>query len=111
MKANLTKWLLSLAFVAVPLTLVTPAQAYDGQIYRVCGLNPYGDNYLSLRTCGSTRCREIMRLGPGTALRSWEPWGTRGWRQVDVIPHINAPHMGNYQTGWVFEKYICEVRF
>ncbi len=111
MTTNRTKQSLRLAALALPLMLIAPAEAYDGQIYRVCGLNPYGDNFLSLRTCGSTRCREIMRLGPGTVLRSWEPWGTRGWRQVDVIPHINASHRGNYQSGWVFQKYICEVRF
>lgn len=108
------KWtglILGLSAILLPLASSLPAGAYDGQVYRVCGLNPNGDNYLSLRTCGSTKCREILRLGPGTPLRSWEPWGTRGWRQVDVLPHIDAAHGGNYASGWVFEKYICEIRY
>ncbi|WP_146006492.1 hypothetical protein [Cohaesibacter celericrescens] len=90
--------------------LTTPAFSYDGQEYVVCRLNPNGDNYLSLRTCGSTRCREIMRLGPNTPLRSWEPYGQSGWRQVDVLPYLDA-RGGNYTSGWVFERYICEVRY
>nr|WP_321454576.1 hypothetical protein [uncultured Cohaesibacter sp.] len=91
--------------------MIAPSRSYDGEIFVVCGLNPRGDNFLSLRTCGSTRCQEIMRLGPETPLRSWEPYGNRGWRQVDVLPYIEAPHGGNYPTGWVFERYICPVRY
>ncbi|SNY91775.1 hypothetical protein SAMN04515647_2017 [Cohaesibacter sp. ES.047] len=90
---------------------VSRALAYSGELYRVCGLNPYGDNYLSLRTCGSTRCREIARLGPGTPLRSFEPVGMHGWREVEVLPSLDAPYVGGYQIGWVFEKYICTVRY
>ena len=99
---------LALASLATP--ALVPAQAYDGEIFVVCGLNPYGDNYLSLRTCGSTRCREIMRLDPDTPLRTWEPYGDRGWRQVDVLPYIDAPY-GNYPSGWVYQKYICRVNY
>ena len=90
---------------------IIPAQAYDGELFVVCGLNPRGDNYLSLRACGSTRCAEIMRLGPDTPLRSWEPWDEGGWRHVDVLPYLDAVHGGNYVSGWVFQKYICPVRY
>ncbi|SFN91031.1 hypothetical protein SAMN04488056_102372 [Cohaesibacter marisflavi] len=98
-------------FLAMGGLLATPAQSYDGELFVVCGLNPYGDNFLSLRTCGSTRCTEIMRLGPDTPLRTWEPYGERGWRQVDVLPYLDAPHSGRYPAGWVFERYICPVRY
>ena len=111
MRMNFKTAAIAAFMIAMPLLATSPSAAYDGQIYQVCGLNPYGDNFLSLRTCGSTRCAEIMRLGPGTILRSWEPWGTRGWRQVDVIPNPDAPHGGGYPSGWVYEKYICEIRY
>ena len=99
-----------LGSVGLALALIGPAQAYDGEEYVVCRLNPYGDNYLSLRTCGSTKCRAVRRLGPNTPLRSWNPSGVRGWRKVDVLPYLGAPHR-NYLSGWVYQKYICRVRY
>ncbi|WP_319530538.1 hypothetical protein [uncultured Cohaesibacter sp.] len=89
----------------------SPASAYSGENYMVCRLNPRGDNFLSLRSCGATNCQEIMRLGPDTPLRTLEPFGTRGWREVQVLPSLDAPEMGGYQTGWVFEKFICNAQY
>ncbi|WP_316858770.1 hypothetical protein [uncultured Cohaesibacter sp.] len=100
-----------LLLLLLPISFIGKAQAYSGELYFVCGLNPHGDNFLSLRTCGSTRCAEIMRLGPDTPLLSWEPYGTNGWRQVDVLPYPTAPQGGNYPSGWVFERYICPDRY
>jgi hypothetical protein len=65
---------------ALMASLSSSAQAYSGEVFVVCRLNPAGDNYLSLRTCGSTKCREIRRLGPGTYLDSMEPYAVRRWR-------------------------------
>ena len=102
---------LLIGFLAATGLMSSPALSYDGELFVVCGLNPYGDNFLSLRSCGSTRCQEILRLGPDTPLRTWEPFSDRGWRQVDVLPYLEAPHGGDYPTGWVFEKYICPIRY
>lgn len=65
--------------------LGTAAQAYSGETFVTCHLNPEGDNYLSLRACGSSKCDEIMRLGPGAFLTTLEPVGTKGWREVIVM--------------------------
>ena len=87
-----------------------PAQAYSGEVFVVCHLNPYGDNFLSLRSCGSSRCREIMRLGPGTVLDTMEPYTVRGWRQVIVRL---SPNDDSYSgpKGWVYSKYICPTGY
>ncbi len=103
---------LSLAAVLATSVLFMAPQsmAYDGEDYITCRLDPNGDNFLSLRSCGSTNCEEIMRLGPETPLRTYEPSGTRGWRQVQVLPYLFAPH-DDYPSGWVFERYICKVNY
>ncbi len=84
--------------------LATGAQAYSGEELYVCGLNPYGDNFLSLRTCGSSNCPEIARLGPGTPVQTFEPYGR--WRQVALKAHRNDANFSG-RTGWVFGKYLC----
>ena len=62
----------------------------------VTGLNPYGDNYLSLRTGPGTHYTEIDRMGPGTRL---EVIGRSGsWRHV---------RLENGEEGWAFGKYIA----
>lgn len=86
------------------LGLVSGAQAYSGEVLYVCGLNPYGDNYLSLRTCGSSSCPEIARLGPSTPVMTFEPYGR--WRQVALKAHRND-HNFSGRTGWVYGKYLC----
>ena len=93
------------AFFAAQLFLVLPAACYSGEDFTVCHLDPAGDNYLSLRTCGSTRCAEIMRLKPGTIVTSLEPYAVRGWREVIVRRGLDDDYSG--PRGWVFQKYIC----
>ncbi len=78
------------------------AQAYDGEYFEVCRLNPSGDNYLSLRTCPSTRCREIFRMGPGTHVVSINPDPVRGWWEIEIL---DGP--GEGLTGWAFGRYLC----
>jgi len=84
------------------------AFGYSGEVYTVCRLDPNGDNYLSLRTCGASSCREKQRLDPGTFLLTMEPYDKGGWREVTVMSHIED-YSANGQTGWVFSRYICMV--
>ena len=103
------KFQLLLLFVA-GLAFPTPALSYSGEDFVVCRLNPNGDNYLSLRTCGSTKCREIRRLGPGTFLISLEPYAVRRWREVIVKRHAQDESYSG-PKGWVYSKYICQIRY
>ena len=86
------------------------ALAYSGEYFVTCNLDPYGDNFLSLRTCGSSRCPEIARLGPDTFMISTDPYGERGWRQVIVLNSLQDQSYSG-PRGWVYSKYICAVRY
>lgn len=86
-----------------------PVLAYSGEVYTVCRLDPSGDNYLSLRTCRSSRCPEIRRLRPGQFLWTEEPFPQKGWRAVLLMRDINDEYALNQPRGYVFEKYICYV--
>ena len=97
-----------LGAAAFGVALASSALAYSGEVYAVCKLNPDGDNFLALRTCGSTKCPTTHRLGPGTFLLSWNPHSERGWRQVTVMRNTNESSATG-PSGWVYEKYICEV--
>ncbi|MCP5038906.1 MAG: hypothetical protein GY945_15040 [Rhodobacteraceae bacterium] len=85
-------------------------QAYDGEQFVVCKLNPNGDNFLALRTCGATSCKMISKLGPGTFVITMEPYETNGWREIIVQSHIEDWSYGG-RSGWVYGRYICEVRY
>ncbi len=98
----------SLVAFGVIFGLTTPLIAYSGEDYSVCKLNSKGENYLSLRLCGSTKCTVIMRLGPGYMLTSLEPNGENGWREV-VTRGYAQDDTGSGIKGWVHEKYICPV--
>ncbi|MFT6452260.1 MAG: hypothetical protein ACJA06_001756 [Halocynthiibacter sp.] len=89
--------------------LNTAAQAYSGETYVTCHLNPAGDNYLSLRECGSSKCDEIMRLGPATFMTTLEPVGTKGWREV-IVMRDSQDDSYSGPSGWVYEKYICRIQ-
>lgn len=85
-------------FAAVALALVAPANAQVQQerfSYPV-GLDPYGDNFLALRSLpsGSEGVR-IARLGPDTLFTEI------GWRGSWV--NIQLP---SGQTGWVSAQYV-----
>ncbi len=98
------KRILAAAALAVAMLVPSaPMQAYDGEYFRVCRLNPYGDNYLSLRTCPSTRCREIFRMGPGTEVISMNPDPVRGWWEIEIQP--GQP--GEGLVGWAYGRYLC----
>jgi uncharacterized protein YraI len=80
--------------LAVALTLAATTVAARAEF--VCGLDPYGDNFLSMRTGPGTRFPEIARLGENTALGVI---GRRGsWLRVSTRV---------YGSGWVSRSYVC----
>ncbi len=102
--------LLAAVFAVVWTGSSASIMAYSGEDFVVCRLNPAGDNFLSLRTCGSTKCRETRRLKPGTFLTSMEPYGTRGWREVIVKRNFQDESYSG-PRGWVYSKYICKIQY
>lgn len=90
--------------LAALLALATPsggALAQSGYHY-IVGLDPYGDNFLALRSDPTTRAGyRIAKLGPETLLA---PTGARSgrWLAVEVV---NTRHAG--LTGWVFDRYVA----
>ena len=70
--------------------------------YYVTGLNPNGDNFLSLRSGpggGAGTAAELKRMGPNTLLTLLE---TRGqWMHVRLL---------DGQTGWAFSRYVACCR-
>lgn len=99
------------AFVAACISLMsTAALAYDGEQYVVCNLNPDGDNFLALRSCGSSSCEMKRTLAPGTFLITMEPVATKGWREVIVQRDIQDWSYDGI-SGWVYGKYICRIDY
>jgi len=68
------------------------AQAY------VTGLDPRGDNYLSLRTGPSIRYQEIVRMGPNTPLTILGRQGS--WLNV---------RLADGRSGWAYSKYVASL--
>ena len=63
----------------------------------VCGLNPRGDNYLSLRTGPGTQHREMLRLAPGT------------WLDIEDVSGAWFKVVANGSfVGWVHSRYVCQ---
>lgn len=82
--------------VAVGAALLLVTFSGPGRADYVSGLDPRGDNFLSLRSGPGSNFREIRRLGPNTFL-SVE--GRRGsWLKV---------RLRDGGTGWVFGKYVA----
>jgi hypothetical protein len=95
--------------LASALLLAGPVLAYDGEVYAVCKLDPKGDNYLSLRSCPSSKCPEKLRLRPGQFVLTIDPSPERGWRAVFVMKNINDDRAYEGPQGFVANKYICYV--
>lgn len=64
----------------------------------VTGLDPRGDNYLSLRTGPGTRYQEIARMGPNTRLTILGRSGS--WLNVTLTTG---------RTGWAHSRYIASL--
>ena len=84
--------------------------AYSGEDFIVCNLDPNGDNFLAMRSCGSTKCDIIKKLGPDTIVLSMEPYSEKGWREVMVKNNLQD-HSYSGVDGWVYEKYLCEIGY
>ncbi len=105
----MSKFNLLATATALVLSSAASLSAYSGEIYTVCKLDPNGDNFLALRTCGSSKCTMTHKLGPGTFLLTWEPYSEGRWRQVTVMRDTNESSATG-PSGWVYDGYICEVR-
>ena len=82
---------------------VPPAPApAAASYYYVTGLDPYGDNFLSLRSGPggvAGTAAELKRMGPNTLLTLLE---TRGkWMHVRLL---------DGETGWAYSKYVACCR-
>jgi len=84
--------------------------AYSGENFVVCNLNPDGDNFLALRTCGSSKCAMTHKLGPDTFLLTMEPYAEKHWREVIVLNGLQDESYSG-PSGWVYDKYICEISY
>ena len=89
---SLRRWLG--AALALSLLLLLAA-AMPARADYVTGLNPSGDNYLSLRNGPGTTYGEIVRVGPNTIVTVLERRGD--WRRV---------RLEDGTTGWAFGRYI-----
>lgn len=85
---------------------------------RVSGLNPRGDNYLSLRSRPSAKARELKRLRPGQQVWVCEE-RPDGWTGVLVAPAdgsldcgVGSPvaerqtYRGTCDSGWVASRFL-----
>ncbi len=99
------------ALAAIGLTVIaTGASAYSGENFVTCNLDPNGDNFLALRSCGSSKCQMTKKLGPDTFLLTMEPNSVKGWREVIVIKGLQDQSYSG-PDGWVYDKYICEINY
>jgi uncharacterized protein YraI len=82
--------------VCMAALLALGATAISADAAFVCHLNPYGDNFLSLRTGPGSGFAEIQRLGPHTGLSILG--GEGPWLRVQTE---------HGSVGWVFSDYVC----
>lgn len=95
---------------AICAALAGGADAYSGEDYVVCNLDPNGDNFLALRSCGSSKCQMLGKLGPGTFLLTTDPYSENGWRSVIVKDGLDDESYSG-PNGWVYDKYICRIQY
>jgi hypothetical protein len=87
---------MSKIFVGMALAAMIAAATVPARAETTCGLNPYGDNFLSLRTGPGSDFGEILRMGPGTY---FAVIGSRGaWRLVRLPSGVQ---------GWAHSRWIC----
>ncbi len=86
------QWLRAALMAAALLIL---AASWPAHADYVSGLNPKGDNYLSLRSGPGTGYREILRMGPDTVVTVLEYRGD--WRHIEL---------DDGTVGWAFGRYI-----
>jgi len=92
------------------------------QVYaEVRGLNPRGDNFLSVRAAPSAGARELGRLGPGQRIWMCEIETVPGWTGIVYGPggsqmcNVGSPvprpraYRGSCRSGWVSSRYIRAI--
>jgi hypothetical protein len=90
--------------------------------FTVTGLNPRGDNFLSLRSAPSADARELARLKPGQVVWACDETGDGNWTGVLVSPdHDNVdcgvgtpiarrqPYRGPCKAGWAASRYLTSL--
>ena len=96
---------------------------FDGcQVYaEVSGLNPRGDNFLSVRAAPSVRAAELDRLGPGRRIWMCEIETVPGWTGIVYGPRGSTgcavespvprprPYRGPCRSGWVSNRFIRAI--
>jgi hypothetical protein len=83
------------------------------------GLNPRGDNFVSVRAAPTTAGRELDRLGPGRKVWICEEAG--GWAGIVYgprastgcnverpLPRVRA-YRGPCRSGWVSSRYVTPI--
>jgi len=83
-------------FAAIIVVVGLAMSAQTARADYVCNLNPYGDNFLSLRTGPGGSYDEIERMGENTVLRVI---GSRG-------PWLNVRKRDGSE-GWAHSRWIC----
>lgn len=89
--------------------------------FTVTGLNPRGDNYLSLRAAPSTKAREMARLRPGQVVWACDETADGNWTGVLVAPGDDIdcgvgspvarrqPYRGPCQAGWASSRFLSSL--
>lgn len=83
------------------------------------GLNPRGDNFVSVRAAPSVRARELDRLGPGRKV--WICEEVNGWVGIVYGPrastgcNVESPvrrvraYLGPCRSGWAASRYVTPI--
>ena len=78
--------------------------AYSGDHYRVCNLDPQGDNFLAFREGPTSNSPMLMKLPPRYDV---EVRGTR--ENGRWFPAATVDAKGTFIFGYVFDAYVCPV--
>jgi hypothetical protein len=85
----------------------------------ISGLNPRGDNFVSVRAAPTVRARELDRLGPGRKV--WICEEVSGWAGIVYGPrasttcNVESPvrrvraYRGPCRSGWVASRYVTPI--
>ncbi len=86
---------------------------------RVSGLNPRGDNYLSVRAAPGANAREVARLRPGQIVWICDVSAGEAWLGVIYSngrrncitgrSHRTRPYTGPCPSGWVAGRYVTGI--
>lgn len=83
------------------------------------GLNPKGDNFVSVRAAPTAAARELDRLGPGRRVwiceesAGWDgivygPRGSTGCNVESPVARVRA-YPGPCRSGWVSARYVTPI--